>query len=223
MKASSSSSKKHVKAALGGVNITAEGLNIIYCICSIFLSLFVIYFVVLILLEIQTAFNILDLDKTGVLTLSNFRKRVGHLFPDMTAKEFRFLLNNKKEIVINDLKELLLENEILNFDPVTEAFRVIDASNDGFLDFEKFRQTFAAFGFGDLSNEEFEILIKVIFFFIFYIFKIFYLYSLLFLFSKKKKSINIFYQFIILSLFYFLFRLLMSMEMVQFLFKILNQ
>lgn len=34
------------------------------------------------------------------------------------------LMNHKAEMTFEDLKDLLLENEITNFDPVAEAFKV---------------------------------------------------------------------------------------------------
>lgn len=35
------------------------------------------------------------------------------------------LMNNKADMTIDDLREVLLENELTNFDPVAEAFKVI--------------------------------------------------------------------------------------------------
>ena len=35
-------------------------------------------------------------------------------------------MNNKKDLSLEDLKDLLLENDITNFDPVAEAYRVFD-------------------------------------------------------------------------------------------------
>ena len=37
-------------------------------------------------------------------------------------------MSNKKELTVEDLQELLLENEISGFDPVAEAFRVFAAA-----------------------------------------------------------------------------------------------
>lgn len=79
----------------------------------------------------------------------------------MSAKEYRFLMNNKKELNIDDLKDLLLENEISNFDPVAEAFKIFDSKGEGTLDESKLRAAFMSFGFGELSDEEFEILKRV--------------------------------------------------------------
>ena len=62
---------------------------------------------------------------------------------------------------MDDLKELLLENEISNFDPVAEAYKIFDPRGEGSFDGNKLRAAFVSFGFGQLSDEEFEILKRV--------------------------------------------------------------
>jgi Ca2+-binding EF-hand superfamily protein len=111
--------------------------------------------------EIQNAFSILDMEKTGQLNIATLKKRLGLLFPEMTAKEYRFLMNNKKEITIEDLKELLLDNELAHFDPVADAFKVFDPEGKGVLNEDKLRQAFISFGLGELSDEELDILKRV--------------------------------------------------------------
>ena len=76
--------------------------------------------------EIKLAFSFLDIDKSGQVSLANLKKRLGVFFPDMTAKEYKFLMNNRKELTIEDLSEFLAENEISDpdFDPIAEAFKV---------------------------------------------------------------------------------------------------
>lgn len=111
--------------------------------------------------EISTAFAMLDIERTGQLTLNSLKKRLGVLFPEMTAKEYRFLMNNKKELTIDDLKELLMENELSGFDPIVDAFRVFDPEGKGMLNEDKLRKAFVSFGFGELSDEELEILKRV--------------------------------------------------------------
>jgi calmodulin len=114
----------------------------------------------------------LDTEKTGQLTIQALKKRLTTLFPEMTAKEFRFLMNNKKEITAEDLKELLLENELTQFDPINDAFKVFDPDNKGVINEDKLRQAFISFGYGELSDEELEVLKRVRFsylsFFLFY-------------------------------------------------------
>lgn len=74
--------------------------------------------------EMKLAFDFLDSDKSGKISLANLKKRLSVFFPNMTAKEYRFLMNNKREMTLQDLQDLLAENEVTNFDPVAEAFKV---------------------------------------------------------------------------------------------------
>lgn len=112
--------------------------------------------------ELQAAFHILDLDKSGAITLPNLKKRLGVFYPDLTAKEYRFLMNNKKEMTVEDLSELLIDNEVTNFDPIAEAFKAYDTKNLGYISDEKLREVFISYGFGELSDEEMDILTRVI-------------------------------------------------------------
>lgn len=112
--------------------------------------------------EITAAFQMLDIDNTRQISLPNLKKRIGVLFPEMSAMEYRFLMNNKKELTLDDLKELITDNEITHFDPVCEAYKIFESSSDlGKLDGEKLRQAFISYGFGELSDEELEILSRV--------------------------------------------------------------
>lgn len=113
--------------------------------------------------EITTAFQLLDSERTGQLTIATLKKRLGTLFPEMSAKEFRFLMNNKKEITIEDLKELLVDNELTNFDPVADAFKVFDPEGKGVINEDKLRAAFISLGLGELSDEELDILKRVSF------------------------------------------------------------
>jgi hypothetical protein len=42
----------------------------------------------------------------------------------MPMKEYKFLMNNETEMTLDDLRDLLKDNEITNFDPLAEAFKV---------------------------------------------------------------------------------------------------
>ncbi len=111
--------------------------------------------------ELNAAFTMLDVDKTGQISLPNLRKRLGLFFPDMSGKEYRFLMNNKKELTMEDLEELLLENEITNFDPALDAFRAFDPENRGCVSGDRLRAVFSSCQFGELSDEEIDILTRV--------------------------------------------------------------
>lgn len=103
----------------------------------------------------------LDPEHSGQLTLQSLKKRLGPLMPDMSAKDYRFLMNNKKEMSIEDLRELLVDNEVANYDPVFDAFRMFDPKCTGFIDEDKLRLAFMSFGLGELSDEELDILKRV--------------------------------------------------------------
>lgn len=55
-----------------------------------------------------------------------------------------FLLN--KELTIEDLKELLIDNELTSFDPTVDAFRVFDPDGKGEINEDKLKQAFSSFG-----------------------------------------------------------------------------
>ncbi len=74
--------------------------------------------------EIKLAFDFLDCDKTGKVSLANLKKRLSVFFPEMSAKEYRFMMSNKREMTLQDFNDMLLDNEVTNFDPISEAFKV---------------------------------------------------------------------------------------------------
>jgi Ca2+-binding EF-hand superfamily protein len=39
--------------------------------------------------EIQMAFQLLDIEKSGQISLQNMKKRLGVLFPEMSIKDYR--------------------------------------------------------------------------------------------------------------------------------------
>jgi calmodulin len=57
-----------------------------------------------------------------------------------------------------DLKALLLDNDLANFDPVAEAFKVYDPSGTGFVELSTLRDVFRRLGFGELSEEDVSVL-----------------------------------------------------------------
>ncbi|KAH8057529.1 hypothetical protein JL722_6608 [Aureococcus anophagefferens] len=96
--------------------------------------------------------------KGGVLVTEEELKAAFDFFDNMPAKEYRFLMNNKSEMTLEDLKELLLENEVKNFDPVAEAFKVYDPDGTGFVDSNVLRSIFENLGFGEITDDDLTIL-----------------------------------------------------------------
>lgn len=108
--------------------------------------------------EIQSAFKILDPGNTGVVTLPSLKKVLGVFFPEMTAKEFRFLMNNQKSLSLEDIERFVKDNEIQNFDPVAEAFNTFDTKKEGSISNERLREIFMAFDLGELTSDELDLL-----------------------------------------------------------------
>ena len=110
--------------------------------------------------EIASAFEYLDPEGTGKLTVGQLKRRLHPFFPDLTTKDYKYLMKHKKEIVIEDLHSLLDANEIKDFDPVAEAFKSYDPENKGFISKDKLKDIAESFGFGNLSLEEIHLLTK---------------------------------------------------------------
>lgn len=108
--------------------------------------------------EIKSAFDFLDVDKSGKVSIVNLKSRLQVFYPDLTAKELRFLMNDKKDIAIDDLMEILHDNDVSNFDPVAEAFKAYDNTGCGQITSDRLKDVFNNFGFGELSDEELELL-----------------------------------------------------------------
>jgi calmodulin len=110
--------------------------------------------------EIEGAFAFLDVEGKGKVTIGNLKKRLTSFFPDLTTRDFKYLMDNKKELVMEDLVSILQNNEIKEFDPVAEAFRSYDPEGKGFISKDKLADIFATFGFGELSGDELSLLVK---------------------------------------------------------------
>ena len=84
--------------------------------------------------ELKSAFEFFDVEGSGKITQAQLKKRLGVFYKDMPNKEYKFLMNDQSELTLDDLRELLLENEVKNFDPVAEAFdhgiKIIEAGVD---------------------------------------------------------------------------------------------
>ena len=68
------------------------------------------------------------------------------------------LLQNQSELTINDLRNLLKDNEITNFDPVAEAFKVYDPEGSGFVDTSVLQAIFENLGFGEITQDDLAVL-----------------------------------------------------------------
>lgn len=58
------------------------------------------------------------------------------------------------------VKDLLLNNEIKNYDPFAEAFQIFDPKNTGFIDETVLREIFCNLGYGKINDEELKLLVQ---------------------------------------------------------------
>jgi len=77
--------------------------------------------------------------------------------PDLTERDIMTLMNQKNEITAKALHDLLKQNELGDFDPLGEAFRLLD-NGEGELDFDKLKTIFKSLNYGDLEKKDIEIL-----------------------------------------------------------------
>mmetsp|Transcript_20121 Transcript_20121/g.27345 ORF Transcript_20121/g.27345 Transcript_20121/m.27345 type:complete len:179 (-) Transcript_20121:279-815(-) len=110
--------------------------------------------------ELAAAFEFFDVEGRGKITASNLRKRLGVFYKNMPAKEYKFLMDGKSQLTLGDLKELLSNNQVTNFDPVAEAFEVYDPNRTGFIDTDVLRTVFENLGFGTITDEDLEVLLQ---------------------------------------------------------------
>ncbi len=68
-------------------------------------------------------------------------------------------MNNKSELTEHELYQLLAQNELTNYDPVAEAFKIYDPNDSGFIDLEVFREILMNLGFSDITDQDIQTLI----------------------------------------------------------------
>lgn len=76
-------------------------------------------------------------------------------------QEVNFLLNGQAEMEAADLFELLAKTQIEEFDPVEEAFKLLDVDSQGYLTVETFKQIFEKLDLGTIEKNDEEIFREV--------------------------------------------------------------
>lgn len=110
--------------------------------------------------DVEDAFHFLDTKGRGKVRMEDLRARLSAFYGDLPAREYQFLLGDRAELTLGDLDALLRDNEITNFDPVAEAFKVYDPEGRGFVEPALLRQVFERLGFGSLRDEDFRLLVE---------------------------------------------------------------
>jgi len=108
--------------------------------------------------ELVIAWDFFDQKGTGKITASDIKRRLSAFYKNISAKEIKFLLNNQSEISFADFYSLLSDNQIPNFDPVKEAFKVYDPNGTGYVDMSVIKECFSSLGYGDVSDDDIKII-----------------------------------------------------------------
>ncbi|OQS01761.1 hypothetical protein ACHHYP_00265 [Achlya hypogyna] len=120
--------------------------------------------------QIRAAFEFLDVERRGRVSMENLKARLGIFYPEMTTRDYRALLNNAAELSEEELAELLLRNDIADYDPVADAFRAYDPDGTGhgarlgdahttFVSFAVLTNVFERLGYGSLSDDDLKVLV----------------------------------------------------------------
>lgn len=89
-------------------------------------------------------------------------KRYLQKFPKQYSnKEISFLMNGQKEMDASTLYELLTTTSIEPFDPIEEAFKLLDVESKGFLTIDVFKTIFSNLGFGEITPSDEDIFKEV--------------------------------------------------------------
>ena len=100
--------------------------------------------------EIQLAFSFLDVKGKGSVTRAGVQERLG-VFPSMQPAELRGL---ESDLTQKSLAKMLKGNQVVDFDPVAEAFAMFDPHGTGKVDIGAVREVFRNMGMGELTSDE---------------------------------------------------------------------
>jgi Ca2+-binding EF-hand superfamily protein len=111
--------------------------------------------------EIQSVFRMIDDKNKGEkLGLLELKKRLPIINPNFPLSEISTLTNGKNEIKSQELYDLLKENDLGDYDPVAEAFKILDNKNKGEVELERIVELFSVLGLGNIDRKDKEILME---------------------------------------------------------------
>jgi len=94
------------------------------------------------------------------ISQSELRKRIHIINPSFPMSELGTLTNNKTELKAKELYDMLKDNELDNFDPLEEAFKLLDPEGKGELDIKRLKELFMSLGYGEIEKKDTEILVE---------------------------------------------------------------
>ncbi|KAF0981486.1 hypothetical protein FDP41_012143 [Naegleria fowleri] len=118
--------------------------------------------------EVEEAFRFLDVRQKRKLTPKDLKARLKMFYPNMTNKEYKFLIY-EPEFTIQTLQNILNidtkssiygSNFYKSYDPVKEAFKVFDPKDTGFVDEKHLKEMMEQLGLGPITTEDLKVLIE---------------------------------------------------------------
>lgn len=109
--------------------------------------------------DLAAAFEFLDLDNTGELSLDNLQTLLGSLYKNWTSKEFRLLLGGEPHFTLDSLRALLSDNELSGFDPAKEAFKVFDPVETGYMSTDVLKNVMESLGHGQITQDDLDAMV----------------------------------------------------------------
>ena len=116
--------------------------------------------------DLRRLFEFLDVSNKKFLTEADLRNRLSIFYKaggtGPSSKEYKSLMNNRSTITLDDLFNILVDNELTNFDPIQESFRsIFDPSDCGHCDIQILRTILSNFGFNKISEKDMHILVDI--------------------------------------------------------------
>lgn len=103
------------------------------------------------------AFDFFDSKSKGRITTQDLKSRLTVFYKSLQPREFKFLMNNQPEMTFEQLYAMLADNELTNFDPVAEAFKIYDPTDVGYVNMDVLVDIFSHLGFGKLSEDDIKV------------------------------------------------------------------
>ena len=99
--------------------------------------------------------------KAPKIKRSELKKYLSCFPKKYSSKEIAFLMNGAYEMDASELHNLLTTTSIDPFDPVEEAFKLLDVDGKGFLTIDVFKEIFSKLKFGEISQSDEDIFREV--------------------------------------------------------------
>ncbi|GHP04383.1 hypothetical protein PPROV_000313700 [Pycnococcus provasolii] len=118
--------------------------------------------------DIEHAFMLLNGPRGDTIRRKDFKYFANLFFPDISPKDLKALVGN--EFTQEKMKKLLSHEDSAatgavppdNFDPVAEAFRLLDVDGTGEISAERMKTVFEAIpGVGELADEDLQVIMQM--------------------------------------------------------------